>query len=270
MCVAKPARIRSNRQNTLVPWGFEVRLVGTYLMRFAGCSASEQFCPPIFAVAIGLFLPFCNSASADDFSWATPISRSFDQSFAWTPVGIPGPGDAVIFDLGLTDPAVRYGVILRDDESVQSVRVESDIVAIVPNGHLLTVDGEGYGLEVAPDANDLGNVSIIRNQDHVGTVRVTHDARVGVDPGSDGLLLINALFDVGGDLILADQGRGFFQTTQQGQTTIGGDMIVGLAANSDGTVLLQDAGSLLDVENTLRIGGAGEGQLQVVEAGMEL
>lgn len=212
------------------------------------------------------YLLSVSSVSAADFFWATPSTRFFEQNSSWSPSGIPSVGDRAIFDLMVTDPANRYGVHLTSNAIVDALLIRSDTTAILPRGNTLTLANDSIGLEVAQNSGELGNLSIINDSlNRRGTVRVVQDARVAVNSGSDGLLLITTDFEVGDTLTVGVEGSGYFQTSLQGQSTIEKNLVAGDEAGSEGVVFVGDAGTTLNITETFVLGESGEGTLTVRE-----
>ncbi len=228
-----------------------------------------RFLSSCLLVQILMWFPVSASVRGTDYFWATPTSEFFHQTSSWTPLGIPGSGDRTIFDLQTTDPLNRYGVYFTRDADIRAAQVLTDALAFVPGDNLVTLTDAEFGLEVARESGEVGNLAIHPDSfDRRGTVKVLNNARIGAFHGSDGILAVSSRLEVDKDLTVGQEGKGFFQTSGQGSSTISGDLIAGSASSGNGTILVVDPGARLDVDGTLLVGAAGKAILNVRNEGI--
>src|SRR5262245_9948199 len=112
----------------------------------------------IAACAASLLLLASEPAHAINYDWAAPVSGAYTNPLAWTPTGVPGPGDVANILLDGT-----YTVTLDSDVQVDQIHVGAATTgvvtfAIVP-GVTLTILAPASNLRTGAVLDNLGTVN---------------------------------------------------------------------------------------------------------------
>jgi T5SS/PEP-CTERM-associated repeat protein/autotransporter-associated beta strand protein len=137
-----------------------------------------------------------------------------------------------------------------------------------PSIGLVTVSGSGSALDInsSLDVGHFGNGTLEITD--AGVVKVKSTVNIGIS--SRGAVTVSGLgsaLNAQSDLHVGYFNNATLEITDEGVATVAYVMSIGNAAGSTGTVTVSDSGSALIVNNSLTVGGIGEGTLNITSGG---
>jgi T5SS/PEP-CTERM-associated repeat protein len=195
--------------------------------------------------------------AASDNLWVNPLGGSFHDGGNWD-VGVPGPLDHAIFDLGSLLP---YVVSISSDVSNNQLRVGNDQLqlAFTPGAtySLTSASASVPAIVVGDLISDAGNLNLVN-----ATIATPGLLVVGAE--GNGTLSIPATSRVAaGDVSVGVVGNGHLFLQGGGIFTSNGTAIIGRGTGGEGTVVLDQSGTSWNNGGTLNVGLNGNGLLQV-------
>lgn len=202
------------------------------------------------------------SAFAVDRTWvgATGIPPgdgvSFGDPLNWSPNGVPGSADAMLFDLIGGDISLAAAFTNTTRLFVGG----SILVNLELGGNVLLLNstddtGDTRSLIVAPDTTDVSELEI-----HDGLVILDHSA-IAIDAGSSGTLRLLAASSVIalGDGMIGENGNATLLVDEDSALVHGGDVHAARNAGSAANITIQGSASSWAIAGFLHLGGSIDG-----------
>lgn len=217
-----------------------------------------------------LFFAGNRQALATDYSWAAPVSGSVNSPTSWSPNGLPGATDNVLFNLGSAGYTVSFDRT-NSNGLINSVQINNDTVTTDLGGIRFSLDGQDFPVfSMGNNSGDVANWTLKNGTFRSITPQGLGEDAIGYAAGSTAIATIDGSAGAAKFRDTAQfvgyRGTGTLNVINGGNVTVDVDAGLGEQRGITGTVNVTGANSTYGAA-TMTAGENGSGVIAITAGG---